>query len=45
MKNHRNKAEKNGTISGSDYFSLGLDAFWGLGLEVLYAYLLEPVLY
>ena len=32
-------------IKGSDYLSLGLYAFMGLGMEVVYAYLLEPVLY
>ena len=37
-----NKKEK---ITGGDYLSLGLYAFAGLGMEVLYAYLLEPVLY
>lgn len=37
-----NKKEK---ITGGDYLSLGLCAFAGLGMEALYAYLLEPVLY
>ena len=37
-----NRKEK---ITGGDYLSLGLYAFAGLGMEVLYAYLLEPVLY
>lgn len=37
-----NKKEK---ITGGDYLSFGLCAFAGLGMEVLYAYLLEPVLY
>lgn len=32
-------------ITGWDYFSLGLCAFAGLGMEVIFAYLLEPVLY
>ena len=32
-------------VTGWDYFSLGMLAFAGLGLEVLYAYLLEPILY
>lgn len=32
-------------ITGGDYLSLALYAFMGLGMEVLYAYLLEPVLY
>ena len=39
MKENRKK------ITGGDYLSLGLYAFAGLGMEVLYAYLLEPVLY
>ena len=30
---------------GSEYFSLALYAFGGLGLEMLYAYLIEPVIY
>ncbi|MBD5521916.1 MAG: hypothetical protein HDR03_11985 [Lachnospiraceae bacterium] len=37
-----NRKEK---ITGGDYLALGLYAFAGLGMEVLYAYLLEPVLY
>lgn len=32
-------------VTGGDYFSLGLLAFGGLGIEVLYAYFLEPMLY
>lgn len=32
-------------IKGMDYFGLGLYAFGGLGMEALYAYLLEPLLY
>lgn len=32
-------------IKGGDYFSLGLYAFAGLGMEAVYAFLLEPVLY
>lgn len=32
-------------ITGWDYFSLGMLAFAGLGLEALYAYLLEPMIY
>lgn len=32
-------------ITGMDYLGLGLYAFGGLGMEVLYAYLLEPALY
>ena len=40
-----NKEKIKDKIMGWDYFSLGLCAFAGLGMEVLYAYLLEPVLY
>lgn len=32
-------------ITGMDYLGLGLWAFGGLGMEALYAYLLEPVIY
>lgn len=32
-------------VKGGDYLSLALCAFAGLGVEVIYAYLLEPVLY
>lgn len=32
-------------IKGMDYLGLGLYAFGGLGMEILYAYLLEPMLY
>ncbi len=32
-------------ITGMDYFGLGLYAFGGLGMEMLYAYLLEPMIY
>lgn len=32
-------------ITGGDYLSLALYAFMGLGMEGMYAYLLEPVLY
>lgn len=32
-------------ITGMDYLWLGLYAFCGLGMEALYAYLLEPILY
>ena len=37
--------EKKEKITGGDYLSLGLYAFAGLGMEVLYAYWLEPVIY
>ncbi len=39
------KDKSKNRITGGDYLSLGLYAFMGLGMEVLYAYLLEPVLY
>lgn len=32
-------------VTGWDYFSLGMLAFGGLGLEALYAYILEPMVY
>lgn len=32
-------------IKGSDYLGLGIWAFGGLGMEAVYAYLLEPMLY
>ena len=32
-------------IKGIDYIWLALTAFGGLGLEALYAYLLEPMVY
>ena len=35
----------NKKITGFDFLSLGLSAFGALGLEALYAYLIEPVLY
>lgn len=37
--------EKKEKITGGDYLSLGLYAFAGLGMEVFYAYWLEPVIY
>jgi len=39
------KDETKDRITGGDYLSLALYAFMGLGMEALYAYLLEPVLY
>lgn len=39
------KAVKEAAGSGGDYISLALYAFAGLGVEMLYAYLLEPLLY
>lgn len=32
-------------VKGWDYLSLALLAFGGLGIEVVYAYLLEPLVY
>lgn len=32
-------------IKGTDYLGLGMWAFGGLGMEMVYAYLLEPLLY
>ena len=43
MKEKKENRKEN--IMGGDYLALGLYAFAGLGMEVLYAYLLEPVLY
>lgn len=37
--------ESKHTITGFDFLSLGLYAFAGLGMEVIYAYLLEPNIY
>lgn len=34
-----------GKITGGDFLNLGLYAFAGLGMEVIYAYLLEPAVY
>lgn len=42
LSKHCMKKEKN---LGAEYFSLALYAFGGLGLEMLYAYLLEPAIY
>lgn len=36
---------KNVEVKGFDYLSLALYAFGGLGIEALYAYLLEPMIY
>lgn len=44
-KNVLRKDKVKDKITGGDYFSLALYAFMGLGMEALYAYLLEPVLY
>jgi len=42
LSKHCMKKEKN---LGAEYFSLALDACGGLGLEMLYAYLLAPAIY
>lgn len=42
LSKHRINKEKK---LGAEYFSLALYAFGGLGLEMLYAYLLEPAIY
>lgn len=39
------KTAKPKTAGVWDYFSLGLTAFGGLGMEVVYAYFLEPFVY
>ena len=38
-------SEQNVTAKGLDYLNLALWAFAGLGVEVIYAFLLEPFLY
>lgn len=43
--NEQKLQEKKRTIKGGDYISLGLCAFGGLGMEVVYAFMLEPLLY
>ena len=43
MKEKKENGKEN--ITGGDYLALGLYAFTGLGMEALYAYLLEPILY
>ncbi len=45
MEKRKKATEGNVTGKGSDYLCLGLYAFAGLGMEALYAYLLEPALY
>lgn len=45
MKNQVNTDEKKQEIKGSSYLTLGLYAFAGLGMEALYAFLIEPALY
>jgi len=45
MEKRKKTTEGNMAGKGFDYLCLGLYAFAGLGMEVLYAYLLEPALY
>jgi len=45
MKSVKKTDEKNTAVKGFDYLCLGLYAFGGLGMETLYAYLLEPLIY
>ncbi|MDO4303034.1 MAG: hypothetical protein Q4D94_03905 [Bacillota bacterium] len=45
MKEIKKSVKENRTVKGFDYLCLGLYAFAGLGMEALYAYLLEPVIY
>lgn len=45
MKKQTKKSKIKSEIKGSDFLGLGLYAFAGLGMEVVYAYLIEPVLY
>ncbi|MCM1182292.1 MAG: hypothetical protein NC337_02830 [Roseburia sp.] len=39
------KTKQQASLTGWNYFSLALTAFGGLGMELLYAFLLEPHLY
>lgn len=43
MKNQNSKVKSE--VKGLDFLGLGLYAFGGLGMEALYAYLLEPAVY
>lgn len=45
MKKQRKKVEENLSVRGGSFLKLGLYAFAGLGMEAVYAYLLEPLLY
>ena len=44
-KNKKEIREDKTKITGMDYLGLALYAFGGLGMEVLYAFLLEPAIY
>ena len=45
MKNQMKTDKSKPIVTGSDFLSLGLYAFAGLGMEGIYAYLLEPHIY
>lgn len=45
MKSMKKTMKDNSSIKGFDYLCLGLYAFLGLGMEALYAYFLEPMIY
>lgn len=45
MQNQNEKKKTKSGIKGSDFLGLALYAFAGLGMEAVYAYLLEPALY
>ena len=45
MKMTRTMKQPTNKVKGSDFLDLGLIAFGGLGMEAVYAYILEPVIY
>ena len=45
MQNQNKKMKTKSEVKGSDFLGLALYAFAGLGMEVIYAYFLEPMLY
>lgn len=45
MQNQNKKTKTKQEVKGSDFLGLALYAFAGLGMEVIYAYLLEPIIY
>lgn len=45
MQNQNKKTKTKSEVKGSDFLGLALYAFAGLGIEVIYAYFLEPMLY
>lgn len=45
MQNQNKKMKTKSEVKGSDFLGLALYAFMGLGMEVIYAYFLEPILY